>query len=138
MQNKDIERTGDILINESIRIYDFIGDPDTFRRMRLITFTKDVFKAEGYVYEENGLIKGFLIIRDNYVLELFVDYQFQRSGIGTKLLNYAKELKPFLALHVYSQNSYAIKFYKQQGFSEEGMRLEPHTRQPQLKMIWGK
>jgi GNAT superfamily N-acetyltransferase len=138
MQPDDIERLEEILLNESIRIYNFIRDPVSFRSARLPVFRNETLKAKGYVYEEDRLIKGFMTMIDNYILELFVDSQFHRKGIGTKLLNRAKHRRTSLALHVYEQNSDAIKFYKRHGFEEDGVHIEPDTGQPKLKMIWKK
>jgi L-amino acid N-acyltransferase YncA len=74
-----------------------------------------------YVYEENGIVKGFMTIgdcRDNDKAEgIYVDPIFQRKHIGTKLLNYCiKEAmdksKKEITLRVFEKNYNSIQFYK--------------------------
>ncbi len=42
-----------------------------------------------WVYDDNGLVKGFLWVDDKQIKKLFVEPVLQSRGIGAKLLEYA-------------------------------------------------
>ena len=47
--------------------------------------------AEIYIFQENNVIKGFIgIIEEEYIAGLFVKREYQREGIGHKLIEYSK------------------------------------------------
>ena len=115
--DKDLNRVADeIWLKESIREFNFISSQ--FWREQLPKMKQDTIDSEGYVYEEDGIIKGFITIKskEHYILELFVNYVFQKNGIGTALLNFAKEQHPFLILSVYKKNRRVIRWYKNRDF----------------------
>ena len=56
-----MDRVADIWLNEITRVYDFVPDPEKFWRKRLDEMKEVTRTAEGYVYEEDGLIKAFNI-----------------------------------------------------------------------------
>jgi len=56
--------------------------------------TRDCAK-ERYVYEEDGVIKGFITAReDGYIFEIYVESQFKRQEIGTVLFETLKGDNP--------------------------------------------
>ena len=62
-----------------------------------------------WIYEEDGIVKGLIHIEGKEVVELYVDYFFQGQGIGSKLIEFAKDgEKPVAmgrALHVKEENN---------------------------------
>jgi ribosomal protein S18 acetylase RimI-like enzyme len=94
---------------------------------------------EVWLAEENGQLRGFLAIRRSgasgwETLErLYVEPDDQGRGIGTALLDKAKELRPGgLQLWVFQKNTGAIGFYERHGFrlvkrtdGAENMEREP-------------
>ena len=47
--------------------------------------------ANIYVFEEDNIIKGFIgIIEDGYIAGIFIKNEYQREGIGHKLIEYSK------------------------------------------------
>lgn len=73
--------------------------------------------ADIYVFDENNVIKGFIgIIEGNYIAGLFVKKEYQREGIGHRLLEYCKSKYLNLRLDVFKKNSNAINFYYKHNF----------------------
>ncbi len=138
----DLGQVSEIWLTEVKRAHLLICDK--FWDSRLSEMIKSSQKAkEKYVYEENGIIKGFITAgintNEDYILELYVASQFQGQRIGTKLLTKLKENHSKLALHVYKMNFHAIEFYKKNDFKEQERPYNcPHTGFPKLKMIWEK
>jgi GNAT superfamily N-acetyltransferase len=139
----ELLRVCQIWLNESIRCHNFVSDhPAQFWRSRQLDFLLDVIFADGYVWKENGLIKGFMTISGNYIRELFVDSLWHGKGIGTALMNrakqYAKEKKyDYLETSVYEKNQSAIYFYINKcGFEQKDPYAEPGTGLIKFKMEW--
>jgi ribosomal protein S18 acetylase RimI-like enzyme len=113
------------------------GPPDHV----LPRIAEDIFERheEVWLAEENGRPLGFLAIRrsrrdDREVLEsLYVEPEAQNRGVGTALLDKAKDLRPDgLYLWVFQRNEGARRFYERHGFrlvkltdGAENMEREP-------------
>lgn len=98
-------------------------------------------KAETYVYTENDEVKGFISILNNeYIGALFVKREYQRQGIGRKLINFVKEKEKYdkLILHVYEKNINAILFYTALGFKNKKIQIDEKTNEKEYVMEWRK
>ena len=98
-------------------------------------------KAETYVYTENDEVKGFISILNNeYIGALFVKKEYQRQGIGRKLINFVKEKEKYdkLILHVYEKNINAILFYTELGFKNKKIQIDEKTNEKEYVMEWRK
>lgn len=98
-------------------------------------------KSETYVYETEGEIKGFISILNNqYIGALFVKKEYQRQGIGRKLINFVKEKDKYdkLILHVYEKNIDAILFYTALGFKNQKIQIDKETNEKEYVMEWKK
>ena len=96
-------------------------------------------KSETYVYETEGEIKGFISILNNqYIGALFVKKEYQRKGIGRKLINFVKEKDKYdkLILHVYEKNIDAILFYTALGFKNQKIQIDKETNEKEYVMVW--
>lgn len=145
LQHKDLSTVGDIWLRMSVVHHAFVCDgrqlaPDDFWSSKLPQMTLDTLSLDGYVFEEDRRIKGFMTFRpeDGYISELFVDSSFQDKGIGTALINVAKSLQQSrIWATVYEKNKVAVKFYEKQGFWRVGDPYrERGTSQMKLKMEW--
>ena len=65
---------------------------------------------------DDGIVKGLIHIEGNEIAELYVDYFFQDQGIGSTLIEYAKEYYPVTFLWVIEKNKDAIRFYEAHSF----------------------
>lgn len=98
-------------------------------------------KSETYLYETNDEIKGFISILNNeYIGALFVKKEYQRQGIGRKLINFVKEKEKYdkLILHVYEKNINAILFYTALGFKNKKIQIDEKTNEKEYVMEWRK
>ena len=67
------------------------------------------------VYDD-GIVKGLIHIEKKEIVELYVDYFFQGQGIGSRLIEYAKENYSINFLWAIEKNTDAIRFYEAHGF----------------------
>ena len=67
------------------------------------------------VYDD-GIVKGLIQIDGEEIVELYVDCFFQGQGIGSALIEYAKENYPVSFLWAIEKNADAIRFYEMHGF----------------------
>lgn len=86
-----------------------------------------------------GRAAGFIAFAAGWVNHLYVAPQFHRRGVGTQLLNLAKESNPTLDLWVFEVNRPAIDFYARRGFDhvERTDGANNEARQPDVRMRWG-
>ena len=82
-------------------------------------------KVVGFVMYKKGKADYFdtNIVDFGEVLELFVDPDFRKKGIGEKLVNevekfFKEEGLAYLKLEASSRNDNAIKFYQEHGFED--------------------
>ena len=69
------------------------------------------------VYDD-GVVKGFMQVKEREVKKLFVEPVLQGNGIGAELLDYAIDQKNVNFLWVLEKNKRAMAFYKRHGFVE--------------------
>lgn len=93
--------------------------------------------SEGFVYEKNGKIAGYICVTDeNYIAGLFVDPDCQNKGIGTELIEFVKTEYSLLHINVYAKNRSMLKFCSHRGFLIDGAVRHPDNEQIQYTMIW--
>lgn len=116
MRIDDIESVMKIWFSSTITAHPFISveyweqNYDTVKNIYLPN-------AKTSVFEEAGIIKGFIsIIDESFIGALFVDNKFQGYGIGSALIEDALNNYKHLSLAVYKDNLKSVKFYKQRGF----------------------
>ena len=91
-------------------------------------------RAEVYVYEENGEIKGFIGADGPYIAGIFVDFRSRSMGIGKQLLDYVKLRKSTLTLQVYEKNERAVSFYRREGFMVREKLVDEETGETEFQM----
>lgn len=91
-------------------------------------------RAEVYVYEENGEIKGFIGADGPYIAGIFVDFRSRSMGIGKQLLDYVKLRKSMLTLQVYEKNERAVSFYRREGFMVREKLVDEETGETEFQM----
>jgi GNAT superfamily N-acetyltransferase len=82
-------------------------------------FTNSVF-GTGAVFvalDEHRRIIGFIAFSEGWVKHLYLPPDFQRLGIGGRLLEKARKEWPRLRLWTFEPNSAALGFYELRGFS---------------------
>jgi GNAT superfamily N-acetyltransferase len=92
--------------------------------------------ADVWVAEGGGRVAGFAGLSGNELTHLYVEPSAQNRGVGTRLLDHAKSLRPDrLELWVFQANEGARRFYERHGFrlvrltdGAENMEREPDAR----------
>ncbi|EHR1015693.1 GNAT family N-acetyltransferase [Vibrio parahaemolyticus] len=82
-------------------------------------FERDTEGEDIWVANEFNEVVGFISIwaPENFIHHLYVNPSKLRSGVGLKLLNFAKRRYPNLSLKCLTQNRNATEFYLSQGFT---------------------
>jgi ribosomal protein S18 acetylase RimI-like enzyme len=96
-------------------------------------------RSETWVAVEDGVIVGLMILSDDMIEQLYLQPDRLRRGIGSRLVELAKERRPDgLDLYTFEVNASARAFYERHGFvvvwSSDGSRNEEH--QPDVRYAW--
>jgi len=92
-----------------------------------------------WLAERDGQLAGFIVLRkaDGCLDQIFVKPAMQRQGIGTILLNKAKELSPDgITLDTLQSNARSRRFYEKHGFRPGQVGINPNNGQPNIEYHW--
>ena len=136
----DLARIAEIeVFNYRLNFYHIFQD-DTFyfQEMQVLNVINENKKRLGqlWVFDEDGVVKGFMWVDSQQIKKLFVEPVLQSRGIGSKLLEYAVDKLGATYLWALEKNTRAIAFYQRHGFqtTEEKM-LEEGTTEYLVKLI---
>ena len=101
-------------------------------------FTKQLTEHEGWVWDEDG-IRGFSVLTEDELKYLYLDVGWTGRGIGSALLDHAKERRPDgFTLWTFQQNEGARRFYERHGLTAieftDGEHNEEKT--PDVRYAW--
>ena len=85
---------------------------------------------------ESNEIRGFIGLEDEYIAGVFVRKEARSKGTGKALLDYVKEIKKKLTLHVYVKNERAVRFYQREGFQILKKMTDDATGEEECLMAW--
>ena len=135
-QEADIEKILAIWLEGSKQAHSFVSG-EYWQKMLPSVRKYYLPNTESYVCEDKHQIKGFIsTIDDRYVGALFVDPKYQKQRIGSKLMNYVKNIYPELTLKVFAKNKDALRFYKNNGFKIMAEQTDEGTKEQELLMSW--
>ena len=86
-----------------------------------------------YVYDD-GVVKGMIEVSGREIVKLYVEPQFQNSGIGAELLSFAVNELHADWLWALEYNERGIAFYKRHGFVLTGEKMIEDEWVPLLKL----
>ena len=109
----DIKRVMRIWYEGNLEAHDFVDKNYWEKNFGFVK--RSLPESEVYVYEIDGYVVGVVGIDEGYIAGLFVDKEYRGVGIGTKLIEYVKELYDFFTLHVFENNYGAVTFYENRG-----------------------
>ena len=97
---------------------------------------RDVYlpNAETWVFEQNGVVVGFVALMGNEVGGLFVDTDYHGKGIGRALMDHVKSIRDVLELLVFEDNKVGRAFYEKYGFRQVGEEIHEETSFMQLRL----
>ena len=118
---EDASRIAEILVFAKRMKYRsiFYDDAYSFGELQVLPVAKKYiengFLNNMFLYDD-GIIKGLIRIEKEEILELYADHFFQGQGIGSELIEYAKENYSVNFLWTIEKNIDAISFYEAHGF----------------------
>ena len=116
LQKTDIDTVAQIWLTANREAHDFV--PPEYWERNFTPVKEMLLQAEVYVCEdeESNEIRGFIGLEEEYIAGVFVRKEIRSKGTGKALLDYVKEIKRELTLHVYVKNERAVRFYQREGF----------------------
>lgn len=136
LRKTDLDEVAYIWLHTNKKAHDFIAETYWDEHFEMVEGM--LGDAEIYVFEEQGQIKGFVGLDDEYIAGIFVREKEQSLGIGKQLLDFAKSLKGQLKLNVYQKNERAIKFYTREQFEIQDEQTDEATGEAEYLMLWKK
>lgn len=133
-QAGDLDRVMSIWLSANLEAHSFV-DPEYWRRNFDAVKTM-IPRAEVYVSEGENGIDGFIGVVDDYIAGIFVDASARAAGIGSQLLDRAKQSRMSLRLSVYQKNEPAVAFYRKRGFQIDKESVDPETGETEYTMLW--
>ena len=118
---EDISRIAEMLVFAKRMKYRSIFNDDaySFGELQVLTVAKNYIKNgflnNMFLYDD-GIIKGLIRIENEEVIELYVDHFFQGQGVGSELIEYAKENYSANFLWTIEKNIDAVRLYEAHGF----------------------
>ncbi len=96
-----------------------------------------VKQAHTVVYEHHGKIQGFISLSSEAeVIALCVAFIAQHTGIGLRLVEYAKQHFPCLSVKCFKQNERSVKFLLNREFVPALEKPNAHTGNAEYSMEW--
>ena len=91
-----------------------------------------------WVADREGQLLGFMAINGEYIDQLFIAVEAQRTGVGEALLMKARELSPDkLRLATFQKNRPARAFYEKHGFVATAFGISPEPEnEPDVHYEW--
>ena len=118
---QDYGRIGEIYVfnNRAEYFPVFENVPFSFGELQVLSYVKELqeTKADIFVYDD-GVIKGFVLIKEKEIDKLHIEPFFQGQGIGKLLLDHAITVCGADHLWVLEKNNRAVAFYQSQGLEK--------------------
>lgn len=133
-EHNDLDEVMSIWFHANTEAHSFI-ESDYWRSN--YEFVKEMIpKAEVFVAEADGKIRGFIGLIDTYIAGIFVKNTEQSQGIGTELLQAVMETRDILSLNVYKKNARTVMFYQYCGFRIVNQVIDENTSEEEYTMEW--
>ena len=139
-KKEDLSRIAEILVFvKRIKFRPIFKDDEySFNELQVLSVTEEYGQKKIldniFVYDD-GIVKGLIRIEGAEIAELYVDYFFQNQGVGSALIEYAKQNFPVSFLWAIEKNTDAIRFYIAHGFHLTGVKkLEEGTTEYLVKL----
>ncbi|MDL4864309.1 N-acetyltransferase [Halomonas elongata] len=129
----DIDQVLDIWLSASIKAHGFV-DPSFWESKVDEMRDRYIPASETFVYERNDQVVGFYSLFEDTLAAIFVDPDLQGQGIGTTLLDDAKDRREELRLTVYRENAPSVRFYEKHGFVPLGEQVDENTGHAEIVM----
>lgn len=134
MNKADLDTVIKIWLTANISAHAFI--PAEYWKKHYASVKEMISQAEVYVWENEEGIQGFVGLSGDYIAGIFVCEETRSRGIGKELLDFVKESRRNLTLHVYAKNKRAVRFYKRENFRVLSEQTDKATGEKEYSMTW--
>jgi GNAT superfamily N-acetyltransferase len=95
-------------------------------------------QRETWVIDEGGSVAAVLVLLPGWIDQLYVDPELTGRGLGTRLVELAKQLNPAgLDLWTFESNIRARRFYERHGFTAvDGTDGDNEEAAPDVRYHW--
>ncbi len=132
---KDKEQVLDIWLSSSGQVHSFLGEEYLSCEMEMAD--EYLAMAETYVYEENGVIKGFASMLDkDFLFAFYVAENYRGGGIGTKLMEHLMNTYQSIDITEYLENEKALRFFEKCGLHRKGDTEDEDTGKTVTSFVW--
>jgi ribosomal protein S18 acetylase RimI-like enzyme len=135
----DAPAIGDIWLTSFKATYSF---PPAYPDDAVLRWIGDELMTRDEVWvatDADGIVVGFMALGADDLDQLYVRSDRFDRGIGSRLLDLAKERRPRgLGLYTFQENARARAFYERRGFSVAWLGNGEHNeeRQPDVRYVW--
>ena len=138
LQKTDIDTVSQIWLDANRDAHDFI--PAEYWENNFLPVKEMLLQAEVYVYTDECIneTEGFIGLDQEYIAGIFVRKGARSEGIGKGLLDFVKEKKQELTLHVYKKNERAVRFYQREEFHIVESTADENTGEKEYLMKWAR
>jgi ribosomal protein S18 acetylase RimI-like enzyme len=93
--------------------------------------------SETWVVEQDGALRGLLVLRDDWIDQLYVAPEHTGRGFGSKLVRFAQGRRTLLQLWTFQSNTSARRFYERHGFvARETTDGDNEEGAPDVRYVW--
>ena len=136
---KDLENTVQLWYRTWHQTFPHLEHPQPHNAWKVRFRDRLARRGEVWLAELENQIVGFVVVmkEEQELNQLFVDSVDQNRGIGSDLLNKAKEICPQgLTLQTLQQNTKACKFYEKHGFKAGKLAINEINGEPNIEYSW--
>ncbi len=135
----DLENTVQLWYRTWHRTFPNLQHPQPYHTWKARFHDDLARRGEVWLAELENQIVGFVVVmkEEQEINQLFVDCVYQNQGIGSALVNKAKEICPQrLTLQTLQQNTKACKFYEKHGFNAGKLATNEINGQSNIQYYW--
>ena len=134
---EQLDELMEIWLETNIDAHSFIPKEYWIDKVSLVK--KLLPSSDIYVFNECNTIKGFIgVIENGYIAGIFIKKEYQREGIGNKLIDYIKSKYENITLDVYNKNEKALNFYYKNNFKVLDSKIDEETKELEYTLFYNK
>lgn len=132
-KDTDLSDLLDVWYSASLLAHPFLDEAFFVRERNNI---REIYlpNAETWVFEQEGVVVGFVALIGNEVGGLFGHADYHGRGIGRALMDHARSIRNVLELVVFEDNKVGRAFYEKYGFRQVGEEVHEATGFMQLRL----
>lgn len=138
-QPHDLEPTVELWYRTWWQTFPHLQHPQPYSQWQKRFQADLVIRGNIWIVEIDNRILGFMVVisSEHELNQIFIDPNYQNQGMGSILINKAKEICPqYLKLSVLQQNQKACHFYEKHGFTAGKLSINKVNGQPCIEYSW--